>query len=266
MLPITTTKTPRPPRIFLYGPAGIGKTTLVSSFPGVLVLPVEEGADALDVPRLPRPTTWDEAISLVDAVANEPSGHRALAIDSVTALQQMCIVKVCQNYNAKSIEEIGGGWGKGWRPAHDLWMNFLDRLEVVRSRGMAILMVGHLEVRPYNDPRLSAYDRFQPRLHKELLASTIERCDALLCANYKVFTESEEKGFNKTRARGIGSGVRVLHCTEQPTHLAKNRYSLPDELPMEWAGVLAGISAAFAPTVAAPVTSAPVITTAASAA
>ena len=35
-------------------------------------------------------------------------------------------------------------------------------------------------------------------------------------------------------AQGIGSGERILRTTERPSHLAKNRLALPDELPLSW--------------------------------
>lgn len=244
-LPVTTNKTPRPPRLFLYGPPGIGKTTLAASFPGVLVLPAEEGADALDVPRLPRPTTWLEALGLIDQVAADPSGYKALAIDSLTAMELLAVRHVCAEQQVKSVEEIP--YGKGFPLVAALWASLLDRLEIVRSRGLAILLIGHIEVRKYEDPRSDGYDRFAPRLHKSILPMTIERCDALLCANYKVFTSSEDKGFNKQRVRAVGSGERILYCDEQPTHLAKNRYGLASEVPMSWQPILAGIATAFAP-------------------
>jgi hypothetical protein len=246
-LPVTATKTPRPPRILLYGPGGVGKTTLATQLPGALFLPVEEGADMHDVARLPRPANWTEALALIDQVAAEPSGYKALVIDTVTTMQQLCIQQVCETYNVRSIEEVGGGYGKGWRPAYDLWMSMLDRLEVVRSRGLAIVLIGHLEIRRYDDPRSSGYDRFQPRLQKDILAGTFERCDGVFCAAYKVYTDSEDKGFNKVRTRAVGSGERVLYTDEQPTHLAKNRWALPSECPMSWGPIFAGIAAAFAP-------------------
>jgi len=244
-LPVTTTKTPRPPRLFLYGPAGIGKTTLGAAFPGALILPAEEGADALDVPRLPRPRTWHEALALIDAVAAEPSGYKALVIDSVSALEVLSCRQVAEEAHVAAVEDIP--YGRGFPLVAALWASFLDRLEVVRSKGLAIVLIGHLEIRRYDDPRTAGYDRFQPRLHKSIMPMTIERCDALLCANYKVFTDSEDRGFNKERVRAIGGGERALFCTEQPTHLAKNRYNLPPEVPMNWAPILAGITAAFTP-------------------
>jgi hypothetical protein len=34
--------------------------------------------------------------------------------------------------------------------------------------------------------------------------------------------------------RALGSGERLLHTAERPAFLAKNRYGLPDTLPMSW--------------------------------
>ena len=245
-LPVISRKTPRPPLLFLYGTSGIGKTTLAASFPGGLILPVEQGADTMDAPRLPAPATWGEAMDLIDRVIAEPTGVHALTIDSVTALQRLCVAETCAlNGGARSIELIGGGWGKGWRFALDLWLTLLARLESLRSVGVGVLLIGHVEIKRYDDPRSEGYDRFQPRLQKEILAATIEQSDALLFANYAVFTDKEGN-----RNRAVGGGVRTLYCNEQPTHLAKNRYSLPDELPMEWPGIFAGIAAAFRPAAA----------------
>jgi hypothetical protein len=126
-----------------------------------------------------------------------------------------------------------------------LWVDFLNKLDALRSRGLAILLIGHYSIVRFEDPRSTPYDRYQPRLHKSILPMTIERCDILAFANYKVFTESKASGFNKERSRAIGNGDRALFLTEMPTHLAGNRFSLPDETEMSWAEIFKGVAAAF---------------------
>ena len=32
----------------------------------------------------------------------------------------------------------------------------------------------------------------------------------------------------------MGSGERVMHTVERPAFLAKNRYALPETLPLQW--------------------------------
>jgi hypothetical protein len=41
-------------------------------------------------------------------------------------------------------------------------------------------------------------------------------------------------GFNKKVTRALGSGERVLYTAERPAFLAKNRYGLPDVMPLDW--------------------------------
>ena len=41
-------------------------------------------------------------------------------------------------------------------------------------------------------------------------------------------------GFNKTVARGISTGERLLYTSERPAFMAKNRFNLPDSIPLSW--------------------------------
>ena len=50
----------------------------------------------------------------------------------------------------------------------------------------------------------------------------------------KVHTKQTEEGFDKTRTRGIGTGDRIIRTTERPAHMAKNRMSLPEEMPLDF--------------------------------
>ena len=61
-----------------------------------------------------------------------------------------------------------------------------------------------------------------------------EHSDIVLFANYRVSTVKADVGFNKKVTRALGSGERVLYTEERPAFLAKNRYGLPDVLPLDW--------------------------------
>ena len=58
--------------------------------------------------------------------------------------------------------------------------------------------------------------------------------DAVLFGNYKTLVKKDDVGFNKTSNRGISTGERLLYTNERPAYMAKNRYSLPDHIPMAW--------------------------------
>ena len=76
-------------------------------------------------------------------------------------------------------------------------------------------------------------------LHKHAAALASEWCDAVLFATRKIRTQSEDAGFNRKRtiahAIGAGGGDRVLRCVGGPSCVAKNRYAITEELPLEWA-------------------------------
>jgi hypothetical protein len=68
-----------------------------------------------------------------------------------------------------------------------------------------------------------------------------EHVDAVLFANYRVSTVKTDVGFKKQVVRGVSGGDRLLHTAERPAFLAKNRFGLPETLPLDWQALAAGI-------------------------
>lgn len=241
-LPITTGRTPLPPRLFIYGVAGIGKTTLGASIPGAVVLPIEEGADTIDCAKLPQPTDLAGVQSAIRMLWEEPHDFTTLVIDSVTALEQLIWQDACAENKWASIE--AAGYGKGYVAAGERWRTLLDGLTYLRkTKGMSIVLLGHVEVKTVNAPDSEPFDRYQPRLHKTPCAMLTEWSDALMFANYERHVLTDDKT-GKTRA--VGTGARTLKTTERPSHLAKNRYGMPDEIPMTYEAINTIITKAFA--------------------
>jgi len=65
--------------------------------------------------------------------------------------------------------------------------------------------------------------------------------DALLFANFRTAVVKDEAKGGGERARGVGTGERVLYCEERAAFWAKNRYGLPAEIPLSWANFEAGL-------------------------
>ena len=123
------------------------------------------------------------------------------------------------------------------------WRSLVNDLDTLRHRrGMGVILLAHAKVERFEDPEHSAYDRYSPRLHKHINALLTEWVDAVLFATRKIITKTEEAGFNRTRttAAGLGKegGERILRCVGSPSCVAKNRYSLPAELPLSWEAVI----------------------------
>ncbi len=252
---IVTGPRPGPRRLLVYGTAGIGKSTFASCAPAPIVVQTEDGCGEIDCHRFPVAQSLDEVLSSLAALYQEDHPYRTVVIDSLDWLERLIHAKVCTLKQVASIEDIG--YGKGYTFAISHWRDVLDGLSALRDqRGLTVILIAHAKIERFEDPQTEAYDRYVPRLHKTASALISEWCDEVLFANYRVFTKSQDEGFNRTRVQGLGSGERVLKTTERPAHLAKNRLNLPDELPLAW-----GEFAKFLPGAApAPADTAPVPT------
>jgi len=246
-LPITKPK-PRPPRLLLYGPPGVGKTTFAAGLPKPLLIPCEDGADTVQVDQVPKPGTWDDLISTIDSLLDDQQGYRSLIIDSTTSAQELLFGHICMQERAASIEAACGGYGKGYVRATEAWRILLAKLDALRARGVTICLIAHACTLKHEDPRLPAYDRLSPRLYTSgkgagIGPMTVEWSDIVACAAYEVFVSESDTG----RSKAHGEGARVLYCQERPAFLAKNRYRLPESMPFTPTILMDAVRAAVQP-------------------
>lgn len=248
----TASRGPQPPRLVIYGPPGVGKSTWAAGAPSPVFLPVEDGLGNLDVPAITDAgkrtlTSLDEVHGAIDLLDGQ-HGYKTLVLDSCTALQELVFQAVAEENGAKTIADVS--YGRGYPQALTLWCRLLQRLDTLRDqRGMAIVVIGHSQVEPYADPEGEAYDRFVLRLHQQregkpsLRATTVEWADAVLFGNFRAYRREAGEGFNKRTIAG-GSGERILYTSPHPARVAKNRYGLPSELPLTWGDFFAAFQAA----------------------
>ena len=228
-----------PPRLLIYGTEGIGKSTTAAQAPAPIFIPTEDGLDQIDCESFPLATSFDEVAQSLNVLITQPHDYQTLVIDSLDWLERLIWDRLCQDYGVSSIEKVDGGYARGYTHALTYWLEILGELNVLRNtKGMCIILVAHAKVEKFEDPEHSAYDRYSPRLHKHANALITEWADAVLFATRRIITQSEDAGFNRTRttAAGLGKdgGERILRTVGSPACIAKNRYSLPAELPLRW--------------------------------
>lgn len=237
----------KPPRILLYGVEGIGKSTFGSQAPKPIFIQTEDGLDEINCDKFPLATTYDEVVAALAELRVQQHDYESVVIDSLDWLERLVWDKLCAEHNARSIEQVAGGYSKGFTLALSNWREIIDQLNVLRnSRGMVVLLIAHSKVERFEDPESSPYDRYSPRLHKHAAALVSEWCDCVLFATRRIRTQSEETGFNRKRttahAVGKGGGERILRCVGGPSCVAKNRYGIIDELPLSWASFITALS------------------------
>jgi hypothetical protein len=222
----------QPARILLHGVAGVGKTSLAAAFPSPVFALVEDGAGMLDITGAPI-KSWDDMMAMIGSLYDEEHDFQTFVVDSLDWFEPLVWAEACRLNKWNSIEDAG--YGKGYVAATDLWRQFVDGVNALRSeKGMTIINIAHTDVKRFDAPDTEPYDRYIIKLHKAASALLMEHSDCILFANYRVSTVKAEVGFGVKKTRAVGSGERILHTVERPSHIAKNRYSMKDILPLSY--------------------------------
>lgn len=223
-----------PQKIVAYGVQGIGKTTFGATFESPILLPIEEGAAAIEVESFPLVSQWqsaDGSPSIIGAIEALHGDHnyKTLVVDSLDWLEPLVWQAVCEAHGKSSIEDFG--YGKGYVEAQKWWTHFMQGLDSLRrTKGMDIVLLAHSEIKRHEPPDSDPYDRYQLRLHRKAFALWQEWADLVLFLNYRVNIKKDDKGFGNERTRGVGTGERVIFTSERPAYDAKNRWKLPEEI------------------------------------
>jgi len=230
-LKIITGKQKSPQKIVLYGPEGIGKSTFASKFPDPLFIDTEGSTKHLDVKRTEPPKTWEELMKQVKYVSEHPGICKTLVIDTADWAETLCSTFTCGKAKKNSIEAFG--YGKGYTYLSEDFYLLLSALDNVIRAGMHVVLNAHAMLRKFELPdEMGAFDKWELKLTKKIAPMVKEWADMLLFANYKTFVVTNDDG--KGKAQG---GKRVLYATHTPTHDAKNRCGLPDEMDFDYESI-----------------------------
>lgn len=235
---VTSGRRQQPFRVMLAGVEGIGKSTFGANAPKPIFLGAEDGADHLDVPRLPQPKTWADAFRAVQLLHGEKHDYQTLVVDTVDWLEPLCWTAIC--IRDKKLNDSGDpdiesyGFGKGYNAALDEWRKLLRALESLRKIGMNTVLLAHTQLKTFKNPLGEDYDRYELKLHLKAGGLLKEWVDAVLFANYETFAVKKDAASKFEKAKGISSGARYIYTERTAGYDAKNRYGLPPQLALSW--------------------------------
>jgi len=221
--------------IMVYGPEGVGKSKLVEDIDDHIHLDIEQSANWLKTKKFQTPTTLQDVYEAIEALFSQDHPYRRLVIDTVGRLEALIFAHVVQAAKKRpggggihTIEDFG--YGKGYQVALDEWRQVIARLDELRAvRKMDILLLGHTSIRTFKNPDGPDYDRYELRLHDKAGGFIKEWCDAVLFARFEETTTKIEN-----RVKGAMTGERVLCTQRTAAYDAKNRFNLPEQLPLSW--------------------------------
>lgn len=231
MLNITRGPRLRALGVVLYGPEGIGKTTLASQFPKPVFIDLENGSDTMDVARTDTPKSFNDVLNLMTLIQTEAE-FQTVVIDTADKLEQLVTAHVLEAHHLNSIEDAG--YGKGYTYIAEEMTRFLRKCGDLIDAGKNVVIVAHAAMRKFEQPdEMGAYDRWELKLSKKSAPLVKEWADMVLFLNYKTTVITDDK----TKSKKAMGGKRVMYTTHHPAWDAKNRFGLDDMLPMEFEAI-----------------------------
>lgn len=228
MIPITKGKIQTAKKVIIYGPEGIGKSTLAAQFPNPVFIDTEGSTKELDVARYPVPTYWSMIIEEAEDLLEERN-FSTLVIDTADWAEKLCIAETCSRLNVKGIEDVG--YGKGYVYLYDDFQRVLTVCDKLVANGINVVFTAHAMMRKFEQPdEMGAYDRWEMKLTKKVAPLLKEWADVVLFCNYKTNVITDQN----TKSKKATGGTRVMYSTHHPCWDAKNRYNLPDQMPMSF--------------------------------
>jgi hypothetical protein len=230
---ITSGKVRGAQRVMLYGPGGIGKSSLASLAPNPIVLDLEEGTRGIDVQRINGGSlhTWADLRACLQAPILD--SFDSIVIDSVTRAEEWAIAHTLatvpheKGHKVTSLE--GYGFGKGYQMVFEVFGLILPDLDRHVRAGRNVILIAHDCTADVPNPTGDDFIRYEPHLQqpKSGRASIRERvfqwADHVLFLGYDVVTED---------GKGRGEGTRTIWPVERPDHRAKSR-SIAEPIPFE---------------------------------
>lgn len=238
-------------RFFFYGTRGVGKSTLAADIPGAIFLDIDHGSGALPIARYPLGTepTYQDVLDAIEDLTVNPHDFKALVIDEASKLESLLWAYVVAREppdkngdKPTNIEEVGGGFQKGYIVAEQEWRRLLALLDTMRvKRGMHIVILGHSVIATAKNVGGENFDKFAPQINAKAAGVVGGNADVI---GFLTFDDIAKR-MGRGKTVGI-TGRRVVHLEHSATWDAKSRLPLPPMLDLPEANPWAPFAAALA--------------------
>jgi hypothetical protein len=229
---------PKAPRICIYGRPGIGKSTLTASFPSPLFILTEEtGLENIDaLPVFEEFTSLWSAVKQLISVEDLP--YKTIVVDSITKLDNLIVRYILDDpangkrgEKATTLTSACGGYGAGYSRAEALHRAFKAMLDKLQDRGITVIYVSHVAVKTVKTPDHEDYEIYTITANNDKTRSVyLDDVDLVGFCRLKSHITETESGRNLIKS--TGDRVIVVGCSEN--HVSKNRFSMPQEIPMKY--------------------------------
>lgn len=236
-----------PQRTIIYGPGGIGKSTLASLAPNPVFIDIENGTNALDVPRVEGLETLADVRTCLQSSALD--AYQTVILDSATKAEELALAHVLatvtheKGHHVPNVE--GYGFGKGYQHVYDAFLLLLADLDRQVRQGRHVILVAHECVADVPNPVGDDWIRYEPHLQSPKSGKASIRNRVVQWADHVLFVGYDVVA---NEGKGRGAGTRTIYTFELPSHVAKSRtvhrqlpFTSPDDDTI-WSMILRGAS------------------------
>lgn len=226
-------------KVVVYGQEGVGKSTLAAAFPGAVFIDCEGSTTRMNVRRLQKPTSWQMLCDEVEFVRQKHAekGYQTLIFDTFDWAERLALDDICATHKVNGIE--GLNYGKGWEYEKEMIGRFLDMTERLIAEGVNVVFLCHAISRKTTAPEvMEEYDHWELKLGSKTtnkIAPLLKEWSdmTLFLAFQTNIIATDDKG-KKHKAT---STKRVMYTTKSAWWDAKNRFGLPEILPIDFGAI-----------------------------
>ncbi len=229
-------------RIVLYGPGGIGKTSLAASAPGPVAFfdfddslprlkPQLLGSGlGLDLRPIHGVSTWAQMREALHAPGWDEI--KTIVIDSATKAEELAVdftVATVPHEKGNRVQRVEDyGFGKGYVHVYDTFLTLLGDLDQHTRAGRNVILICHDCTSNVPNPDGEDWIRYEPRLQSPASGKSSIRLRVREWADHVLFVGYDVAVKDR---KGKGSGTRTIYPSELPHCMAKSR-TISEPIPL----------------------------------
>jgi len=229
-------------RVVLYGPGGIGKTSVAATAPGpVAFFDLDDSLPrlkpqllasglALDLRPVNGISTWAQMRDALHAPGWDEI--KTIVIDSATKAEELAAeytVATVPHEKGNRVQRIEDyGFGKGYVHVYDTFLTLLGDLDQHTRAGRNVILICHDCTSNVPNPDGEDWIRYEPRLQSPASGKSSIRLRVREWADHVLFVGYDVAVKDR---KGKGSGTRTIYPSELPHCMAKSR-TISEPMPL----------------------------------